>query len=401
MKKRFGMALACLVASGMWLAGSAPARAAGTADVKTPQRQSLDMRVTLPPTPVTIAGSSRLVYELQLTNRSRIPLVLERVEVLAAEDARPLADLDNDALERHLKRLGKSSGEPDPRTIAPGGRSVVYLWLTPDDGMLPKVLEHRITFHFADKTTRQPSTVLGRRVAVQAGPPVALGPPLCSGPWVAVYNPLWQRGHRRTYYAVENGSDGAARIPGRYAVDWIKVNADGELARDDKDKVNHWFGYGAKVLAVADSVVAATRDGLPESATLSDAHPDTDAGNFIALELGQNRYAVYEHLKPGSIRVKPGERVTRGQVIAALGFTGHSTGPHLHFHVADAASPLGAEGRPFVLDSFRLLGAYKDFDKLGTRPWTPRDDATRARHTSELPAPFAVVEFEPCPGDMR
>src|SRR3546814_7386768 len=68
------------------------------------------------------------------------------------------------------------------------------------------------------------------------------------------------------------------------------------------------------------------------------------SGNACALDLGDGRHAFYEHLKPGSIRVVPGQRVRRGEVIAELGFTGDSTGPHLHFHVADAPSPLGAEG---------------------------------------------------------
>src|SRR3546814_3208759 len=92
---------------------------------------------------------------------------------------------------------------------------------------------------------------------------------------------------------------------------------------------------------------------MVESATIS-AHPENalgDAtGNYVALDLGDGRHAFYEHLKPGSIRVVPGQRVRRGEVIAELGFTGDSTGPHLHFHVADAPSPLGAEGLPFEID---------------------------------------------------
>lgn len=41
----------------------------------------------------------------------------------------------------------------------------------------------------------------------------------------------------------------------------------------------------------------------------------------------------YDHLKRDSIRVRPGETVSRGQVIAQAGSAGHSTAPHLHFEV--------------------------------------------------------------------
>jgi murein DD-endopeptidase MepM/ murein hydrolase activator NlpD len=47
--------------------------------------------------------------------------------------------------------------------------------------------------------------------------------------------------------------------------------------------------------------------------------------------------------------VKVGERVKQGQVMALVGNSGNSTEPHLHFHVADANSPLGAEGLPYRL----------------------------------------------------
>ncbi|HEX7120482.1 MAG TPA: M23 family metallopeptidase, partial [Longimicrobiales bacterium] len=258
-------------------------------------------------------------------------------------------------------------------------------------GPPPRLLEHRVTYRGVGEAAGRRASVRGARVAVRTEPPVVLSPPVRGGPWAAVYEPSWERGHRRVVYTV----DGHARIPGRFAIDWIKLDAEGRCARGDEDEVAGWLGYGADVLAVADAVVVAVRDDVPESATLS-GHPDhplEDAtGNYIALDLGGGRFAFYEHLKPGSIRVRAGDRVRRGAVIAAVGFTGHTTGPHLHFHVADAASPLGAEGVPFVLDRFRLLGRYDDFGAFGRAPWTPIDSAGSVRR-EEMPAPNVVVDF--------
>ena len=44
-------------------------------------------------------------------------------------------------------------------------------------------------------------------------------------------------------------------------------------------------------------------------------------------------YAIYAHLNTNSIRVRPGDRVERGEYIADSGNTGFSSGPHLHFAV--------------------------------------------------------------------
>jgi murein DD-endopeptidase MepM/ murein hydrolase activator NlpD len=58
-------------------------------------------------------------------------------------------------------------------------------------------------------------------------------------------------------------------------------------------------------------------------------------GNVIVILHSRSRYFAtrYDHLKKNSIRVKPGQKVKRGQVIAAVGSAGHSTAPHLHFEV--------------------------------------------------------------------
>lgn len=63
--------------------------------------------------------------------------------------------------------------------------------------------------------------------------------------------------------------------------------------------------------------------------------PDRDLGaaNLIRILHDDGTYALYAHLNWNSIRVRPGERVERGQFIAESGNTGFSTGPHLHFAV--------------------------------------------------------------------
>ena len=55
--------------------------------------------------------------------------------------------------------------------------------------------------------------------------------------------------------------------------------------------------------------------------------------NYIVILHDDGTHAVYAHLNWNSIRVKPGDRVQRGEYIADSGNTGFSSGPHLHFVV--------------------------------------------------------------------
>ena len=361
------------------LAACLPASAA------TPVRESFDLHVPTQPAPVLVDGTQRLVYELHMTNFVREPLSPFRVEVLDEKD-RVLASFSGAALTSRFAQVGGSAGV----AIAPGMRGVIYLELALPAGAPAQALSHRIEYRTTDSG---PFVVEGANVSINQAKPLVLGAPLRGGPWAAIHSPDWPRGHRRVLYTV----DGRARIPGRFAIDWVKLDESGRTAKGDADVVGNAYGYGTEVLAVADAVVAATRDDVPESISVA-AHPKHaigDAtGNYIALDLGDGRYAFYEHLKPGSLKVKPGQRVKRGEIIAALGFTGDSTGPHLHFHVADANSPLGAEGVPFVFERFEVLGSYPDIGELGSKPWISPAPSQALQRDGELPASNNVLRFD-------
>ncbi len=167
----------------------------------------------------------------------------------------------------------------------------------------------------------------------------------------------------------------------------------------DPSKNANWAPYGADVLAVADGRVVKIVDGVPENDPTSDTKAvpitlETVAGNYLILELGDGRYALYAHLQPGSFAVKQGARVRRGQTLAKLGNSGQSDAPHLHLHIMDEPSPLAAEGLPLVLSSFELQGHVASLHVLtdGTG-WKP--SAPSSTRTGEMPIENAVVRF-PC-----
>lgn len=59
----------------------------------------------------------------------------------------------------------------------------------------------------------------------------------------------------------------------------------------------------------------------------------TSYGNYIKIKHSNGMYTLYAHLKYGSVKVKKGDKVTKGQVIGYMGATGRATGAHLHFEV--------------------------------------------------------------------
>jgi len=148
---------------------------------------------------------------------------------------------------------------------------------------------------------------------------------------------------------------------------------------------------------VADAVAVDVKDGIPDNNPAADkkAIPitlETVGGNYVILDLRNGFYAFYAHLKPKSIRVKVGDKVHRGEVLALLGNSGNSDAPHLHFHVTDGNSPLGAEGVPFVFESFEQQGFLSSKSQLISGGWKP-DPKNITKVQNEMPADNAVVRF--------
>jgi murein DD-endopeptidase len=341
-------------------------------------RDTLELVIPVPPTAIAVEGAKQLVYEIHLADSGGAPLSPQSLRI---HDAAPrgvlISEFSGEALARRHARTDEST-------------AVIYVELSLPPASAPKSLMHTLEYTASDASK---TLVVQGACAVSAAPPVIVGPPLRGGSWAAIHHPDWARGHRRVIYTI----DGRARIPGRYAIDWIKLDEQGRFAGDDADVPRNHFGHGADVIAVSDAKVVAARDDMAESTTVSgnDRHSLEDAaGNYIALEIAPQRYAFYEHLQPGSVRVSAGQTVRRGEVIAALGFTGDSTGPHLHFHVADAVSTLGAEGQPFVIDRFELRGRYDDIATLGSKRWLDRPAPLGPIRREERPAANAVVAFD-------
>jgi hypothetical protein len=295
-----------------------------------------------------------LVYELFLTNPTAVPIDITSVEVLDERSGRALVTLAGDALQAATSPL--ASPGTGATTVPASTLSVVWFDVPfAAQGAIPATIAHRLTVAVPPGLPVPESvSYVGAPATVDLRPPVVLAPPLLGPRWVALAS-CCDGPHRRALQAI----DGGLYLAQRFAIDFNRLDTAYRLSSGDPQRNTSYPGYDQPVVAVADALVVAAVDryldqipGAARDVTLQNAN-----GNHVILDLGDGRYAFYAHLKPGSVTVTAGERVRRGQAIGALGNSGSSTGPHLHFHVMDAPSALVADALPYVFDCFDLTGA--------------------------------------------
>ncbi len=335
------------------------------------------MRVPFEPTAFPSGEHIYLMYELHLTNYGP-PLSLSRLELFDADAAgQPIASFQAEQLETMLQPLGKNSPDPKQRlVIADGQSAIAFISVVFDRGAhIPDRLLHHVTT--ADSVGE------GAVIGTHHTELHVLGPAVEGANWLAADGPSNDQDnhHRRGVVIL----DGRAVDSRRYAIDWKQIKDDVSFSGDPQD-VRSYYSYGRPVLAVADGRVVTARDGMPDNIPGHGAafHPavpitlDTIAGNTITLDMGGGQFAYYMHLQPGSLRVKTGDRVRRGQVLASIGTSGDAREPHLHFEVTTSSKPLAGEGVPYLIDRYRCKTASGGPLELRTR---------------ELPLGSSVVEF--------
>lgn len=355
--------------------------------VRRPIDLPVEMTVPLAPVPFKGDGKMHLVYELHLTNFAAQELTLTKLEIISA-DGRSVAKYEGEELSTRLARPGLPRAAEKQR-VGGGLRAVTYLWLTFETpSSMPKGLHHNLTVRIdgpAETGGAWEMTGKGAEIILGTSQVLVLSAPLRGDGWLAANGPSNASGHRRALIPV----GGAAHIAQRFAIDWVQLREDGKTWTGDQLKNESYRCYGAEALAVADATVVAVKDGIPENipGATSRAVPitlETVSGNHVILDLGQGKYAFYAHLQPGSLRVKAGDKVKRGQVLGLVGNSGNSTEPHLHFHTSNRNSPLSSEGLPYVFDSFEVQG--KGWG------WKPSGAPVEKRQL-ELPLQDAVVRF--------
>jgi hypothetical protein len=144
-----------------------------------------------------------------------------------------------------------------------------------------------------------------------------------------------------------------AVINQRYAFDFLGVDASGKTRGGASDDNQDYACFGREILAPADGVVTDVISGVRDNHAPS-MNSFSALGNAVFIKHAADVYSLMAHLKLGSIRVKVGDRVKRGQVIALCGNSGNSSEPHLHFELCNTPVFQDATALPCVFGRVRV-----------------------------------------------
>lgn len=224
----------------------------------------------------------------------------------------------------------------------------------------PLRISHKLVFR---------DTVLNTLVTVEGGlfspdysaSPVSISSPVKGTRWM-FYNQSTNEYH--FYVLIFTG--GQIGNGERFAFDNSQTDENFDKFYTGDPGVNDsYFCYGDTLYAVADGIVTACSDTMTENDGNLHNHlnfnlPIDFAGNYLILDIGDGKYAMYAHCKRYSMMVGAGDTVTEGQPVALLGNSGNSDAPHLHFEIGDAPDFFMCNGIPFILKKFTKIGIYQD-----------------------------------------
>jgi peptidase M23-like protein len=147
--------------------------------------------------------------------------------------------------------------------------------------------------------------------------------------------------------------------PGRYSYDLTIVDEEGRMHRGDGKHREDWLAFGATLRAPgAGQVVEARGDAADHEMGVERVdideikrNPRSLMGNYVIIDHGNGEYSVLAHMKHGSVRPKPGDRVERGEPLGQVGLSGDAYMVHVHYELVSGPA-FDVEGLPSSFGGF-------------------------------------------------
>jgi hypothetical protein len=130
----------------------------------------------------------------------------------------------------------------------------------------------------------------------------------------------------------------------RFAHDLV-IRKSGVSHAGDGKELADYYCYGRPILAPAAGTVVWTESARPDQ-PIGVGDREHPIGNGVVIDHGNGEFSLVAHLQPGSVKVKPGDKVRAGQPLGACGNSGNTSEPHLHYHQQNGPDMKDADGLP-------------------------------------------------------
>ncbi len=138
----------------------------------------------------------------------------------------------------------------------------------------------------------------------------------------------------------------------RFAYDFC-IQQDRSNYRNRGERNEDYYCFDEPILAPGAGVVTHVVDTEEDGPPATVGH---GAGNMVVIDHENGEFSFLCHLRQGSIVVSEGEQVESGQHVGRCGNSGHSTGPHLHYHLQDSPMLHDGHGLPAQFISYSADG---------------------------------------------
>jgi murein DD-endopeptidase MepM/ murein hydrolase activator NlpD len=321
---------------------------------------SPDLEIAIRPGRVHVerAGDSSQIlnFDFELTNKTRETLAIGEIEVSVYDAGGKLQErrfVNENGARPSIDLIGDKNLEPGVPRLVFNPLFSYGPWL--------ELASMDFTFSYSGKDDAEyrHATVTVRPEPYVPGPGLRL--PL-QGRVLVWDGHDFHSHHRRFDYLFPKIRElGFKTNVGRFAYDLVPVDEAGRMSEGDPKANGSWLGFGKPILAAGDGTVVAVKDSRPDDRKMDMAALATDHlemfGNYVVVRHGPGVFALYGHIRQGSALCKAGDTVRAGQRIAAVGTSGSSIFPHLHFQLQTTADADG-EGLPSYFEAFeRRVGS--------------------------------------------
>jgi hypothetical protein len=340
---------------------SVRASAAGP-DLKPPQ---VTVNFIFPPSPLIQFGAAHLVYEMVITNYVPVAYTLESINVDCGDRQ---FSYSAETLKEMMRLAGETRSSAQTTQILGGSTAVVFFMLQFENAsQIPGSLYHTLHFRSHDGADH---ALKAKPMAVGPQAPILVEAPLRGSDWIAgdsVHNGP-DAAHRRAVLF----DRGEPYLAQRYAIDWVRyriIGGNRTTWSGPENRNSSYFCYDVPIYSMTAGSVTEVLDGISENVPHSgkmaiDVNFMNAGGNHVVVYIGYGLYALYAHMRPGTIKVKVGDHVNPGEIIGHVGNSGNSTEPHLHEHIVNRPSFLAGQGVPYEFASFEASGPVE----LVTKP---------------------------------